>query len=243
MQELDFLSSSGREDFKSQIDMARAAARGEPRALPRVARRGWTFEEIFQACLALFLTKSKLPTIEISETHSTGFGLASLRNSAVEGHASRQDCETLFRNEPAEPARTRQDIQGERQRIAARVKLLRCIEAACESIVEHDELRAWLVKEMPAECKLLVTTLLGKSTLQRNDCRNALQRCSPKKLGNRLREVRRQRGLSQSDLAKMARTHKQNVSDHEAGLHKPRLPTIEAYAAALKVQPRQLIPG
>ena len=240
--ELDLLRSSGAEQVKKQIELGRAAARATQSILPRVRRRGWTLEEIIQACTALFFTQQRLPVMRQGKSYTSGFGLAWLRSDAIEqeGHQQKQ-------LESGKPQTDRDEIHQERdeerRRIEARVKLLRSIEAACESVVEDDELREWLVREMAAECKLLVSTLLGQSTVQRVDTRYALQRCSSKTLGKRLREVRKQRGLSQSELAKLANTHKQNVSDHEAGGHKPRLPAIEAYAAALRVRAQQLIPA
>lgn len=239
--ELELLRSSGADQAREQIELARAAASETLSFLPCVRRRGWTLEEIIQACAALFFTQQQLPVMRQDEFYTSGFGLAWLKSDAVEKEDHRQKPK-----ESGEPQidheEKPQDIDRERRRIKVRVELLRSIESACESVVEHDDLRSWLVKEMFAECQLLVTTLLGKSTEQRDDMQYLLQICSSTKLGERLREVRKKKGLSQTQLAILARTHKQNVSEHEAGVHKPRLPAIEAYAAALRVPARRLIP-
>lgn len=63
-----------------------------------------------------------------------------------------------------------------------------------------------------------------------------------KRFGERLREVRIQRGLSQEALADRARLHRNAVSLIERGHRASGLDTVERLARALQVEPRELIP-
>jgi transcriptional regulator with XRE-family HTH domain len=63
-----------------------------------------------------------------------------------------------------------------------------------------------------------------------------------RRFGNRLRELREKRGLSQEQLATAARLHTTHISLLERGGRSARLETVERLAIALKIQPAQLMP-
>lgn len=54
--------------------------------------------------------------------------------------------------------------------------------------------------------------------------------------GDRLREIRQRRGLSQNALAVKAELHPSSVSRIECGRHEPTLETLRALAAVLRVK-------
>ena len=60
-------------------------------------------------------------------------------------------------------------------------------------------------------------------------------------LGQRVREIRTKRGLTQVDLAARLRTPQGRVSDLERGLRVPNLETILRVAAALECKPTALM--
>lgn len=55
-------------------------------------------------------------------------------------------------------------------------------------------------------------------------------------IGDRLREIRQKRGLSQNALAVKAELHPSSVSRIECGRHEPTLDTLRALAAVLRVK-------
>ena len=59
--------------------------------------------------------------------------------------------------------------------------------------------------------------------------------------GNRLRQLRKARGLTQAQLARATGILRPNLSRIEAGKHRPTLETLEKLAAALKVPVVELI--
>ena len=59
--------------------------------------------------------------------------------------------------------------------------------------------------------------------------------------GRVLRELRRNRGLSQDKLADLTDTHRTYISQLERGLRCPSLRTVEAVAAALSISIRDLM--
>jgi transcriptional regulator with XRE-family HTH domain len=61
--------------------------------------------------------------------------------------------------------------------------------------------------------------------------------------GQRLCELREQRGLSQESLADAASLHRTHISLIERGQRSVRLETIERLALALQVQPAELMPA
>jgi transcriptional regulator with XRE-family HTH domain len=60
--------------------------------------------------------------------------------------------------------------------------------------------------------------------------------------GERVRELREGRGLSQEALAFEAGLHRTHISLIETAKRSVRLETIEALARALKVQPAEMMP-
>jgi transcriptional regulator with XRE-family HTH domain len=62
------------------------------------------------------------------------------------------------------------------------------------------------------------------------------------RFGLRIRTLRLQRGLSQEALADAARLHRTHISLIERGERAVRLETVAALAAALGVQPSELMP-
>ena len=63
-----------------------------------------------------------------------------------------------------------------------------------------------------------------------------------RQFGKVVRDLRKRQGLSQEDLADAARLHRTHISLIERGQRSVRLETIERLAAALRVQPGQLMP-
>ena len=61
--------------------------------------------------------------------------------------------------------------------------------------------------------------------------------------GDRVRELRDQRGWSQEYLADAADLHRTHISLIERGQRSVRLETIERLAIAFRVQPAELIPS
>ena len=59
--------------------------------------------------------------------------------------------------------------------------------------------------------------------------------CVKKKLGIRIKELRRQRGLTQAQLAEMIGIHSKTQSFIETGKTYPSAETIEAYAKVLNI--------
>lgn len=60
-------------------------------------------------------------------------------------------------------------------------------------------------------------------------------------LGRNLRRHRQERGLSQEKFAEFLGFHRNYVGDLERGKRNPTLRTVEAYAALLDVDPRDLL--
>jgi transcriptional regulator with XRE-family HTH domain len=63
-----------------------------------------------------------------------------------------------------------------------------------------------------------------------------------KRFGQRVRTLRLERGLSQEALADAADLHRTHISLIERGGRSVRLETVAAVAAALGVQPAELMP-
>ncbi len=62
-----------------------------------------------------------------------------------------------------------------------------------------------------------------------------------KRIGNRVRALRKQRGLTQDQLAKMANVKRPNISRLEAGKHVPGIILIQRLADCLQVRISDLI--
>lgn len=60
-------------------------------------------------------------------------------------------------------------------------------------------------------------------------------------VGRRLRELRRQKGLTQEELASRAHTHPVEVGRVERGTRDPRLTTLVRMAGGLGVEPGELL--
>ncbi|TVP53664.1 MAG: XRE family transcriptional regulator [Gemmatimonadales bacterium] len=58
-------------------------------------------------------------------------------------------------------------------------------------------------------------------------------------LGENLRRIRTERGLSQSELGEMAGLHQSVISNLERNVHSPRLETLKRVAGALELS----VPG
>lgn len=64
----------------------------------------------------------------------------------------------------------------------------------------------------------------------------------PRRVGENLRRIRRNKPLSQSRLAALAGVDEKTVARLEVGSHKVQLSTLYALAKALGVQPHDLLP-
>jgi len=64
---------------------------------------------------------------------------------------------------------------------------------------------------------------------------------SPAQVGRTLRKLRKEKGLSQADLADRADLSREYVNKIEAGRYDPPLSTINALAKALRVKPARLL--
>ncbi|MBW2614796.1 MAG: helix-turn-helix transcriptional regulator [Deltaproteobacteria bacterium] len=62
-----------------------------------------------------------------------------------------------------------------------------------------------------------------------------------KRIGQRVKALRKERGLTQDQLAKMAGFKRPNISRLEAGIHVPGLPLLERLAESLQVKISDLI--
>ena len=62
-----------------------------------------------------------------------------------------------------------------------------------------------------------------------------------KTTGQRIREVRKERGLYQHELAAKAKLSTQSIRNIEAGRHEPRLPALRRIAGALGVPVSELL--
>ncbi len=60
-------------------------------------------------------------------------------------------------------------------------------------------------------------------------------------IGRRVRELRRELGLSQRHVAQLAGLHASNVVRLEAGRHEPTLTTVWTVATALGVEPSAIL--
>lgn len=63
-----------------------------------------------------------------------------------------------------------------------------------------------------------------------------------KKLGEKVRKVRKKQGLTQEKLAELARIDPKSIIEIEGGKRNPTLKTIRKIATALKVKPFNLLP-
>lgn len=63
-----------------------------------------------------------------------------------------------------------------------------------------------------------------------------------KQFGERVKQVRDEKGMSQEELADKAGLHRTQISLIERGMRSPRLETIEKLAKALKIQAKDLLP-
>lgn len=61
------------------------------------------------------------------------------------------------------------------------------------------------------------------------------------KFGDKLRELRKQKGLSQEDLALKSGLHRTYISDIERGSRNLSLKNIEKIAKALEISPKSLL--
>jgi transcriptional regulator with XRE-family HTH domain len=62
------------------------------------------------------------------------------------------------------------------------------------------------------------------------------------RFGERIRQLREKRGLSQEELADAARLHRTHISLIERGQRSVRIETVERLALALRLQPSELMP-
>ena len=62
-----------------------------------------------------------------------------------------------------------------------------------------------------------------------------------KRFGNRLRQLRKQKDLSQEQLAEKANLHRTYISDIERGARNVSLQNIEKLAKALQTSPNKLL--
>lgn len=62
-----------------------------------------------------------------------------------------------------------------------------------------------------------------------------------KKLGERLREIRLEKGLSQGDIARELGVHRSYISGIERGVRNPTVKNVEKIAKSLGVSPYTLL--
>jgi DNA-binding XRE family transcriptional regulator len=62
-----------------------------------------------------------------------------------------------------------------------------------------------------------------------------------KRIGQRVKEIRKKRGLTQNQLAEMSGIKRPNISRLEAGTHVPEIITMECLAVSLQVKTSDLI--
>jgi len=62
-----------------------------------------------------------------------------------------------------------------------------------------------------------------------------------KKVGENIRKIRKQKGLTQEELAGLARIDPKSVIQIEGGKRNPTLKTIRKIALALRVEPSKLL--
>ena len=63
----------------------------------------------------------------------------------------------------------------------------------------------------------------------------------PMEIGKKIKELRKAKGLTQDQLARVARLLRPNLARIEAGKHRPTMDTLEKIAAALKVPLVELV--
>ena len=62
-----------------------------------------------------------------------------------------------------------------------------------------------------------------------------------KRLGQKLRTVRHEKGMSQGDIARKIKVHRTYISGIERGIRNPTIKNIEKIAEALGVSPHTLL--
>jgi transcriptional regulator with XRE-family HTH domain len=67
------------------------------------------------------------------------------------------------------------------------------------------------------------------------------RRSTQQKLGNRVRELRKQRGWTQERLEEHSGLDRTYISDIERGVRNPSVKSLEKLAKALKVKPAELV--
>jgi transcriptional regulator with XRE-family HTH domain len=61
------------------------------------------------------------------------------------------------------------------------------------------------------------------------------------KFGQKLREIRHKKGLSQGDIARALGVHRSYISGLERGVRNPSLLTVQKVAKAIKINAKDLI--
>jgi transcriptional regulator with XRE-family HTH domain len=62
-----------------------------------------------------------------------------------------------------------------------------------------------------------------------------------KKLGERLKKLRQEKGMSQGDIARKLGVHRSYISGIERGVRNPTVKNVERIAEALGVSPHKLL--
>ncbi|MEK7592123.1 MAG: helix-turn-helix transcriptional regulator [Patescibacteria group bacterium] len=62
-----------------------------------------------------------------------------------------------------------------------------------------------------------------------------------KKLGERLKKIRHEKGMSQGDIARKLGVHRSYISGIERGVRNPTVKNVERIAVALGVSPHTLL--
>jgi len=62
-----------------------------------------------------------------------------------------------------------------------------------------------------------------------------------KKLGERLKKLRQEKGMSQGDIARKLGVHRSYISGIERGVRNPTVKNVERIAEALSVSPHMLL--
>ncbi|WP_442483396.1 helix-turn-helix domain-containing protein [Aeoliella sp. SH292] len=117
-----------------------------------------------------------------------------------------------------------------------RALLAKSVEELVARLEANPADRHWLLEAMPFQCRAIASAFNEDAKYQ-----SMLNKQTAAQIGRRLRLLRNEKQLTQQELATLAGTFSQNVSEHERGIRTPQVDTIKAYAAALGIPPEKLL--
>lgn len=121
-------------------------------------------------------------------------------------------------------------------RISSRALLIELVKKLSARLKSSPADRQWLLKTFPLECAVIAAAFNEDAKYQ-----SMLDQLTAEQIGTKLRKLREERGLTQQQLAELACTYSQNISEHERGIRTPQVDTVKAYAAALGVSTQLLL--